>query len=434
MKKSTLRLAALAGVGALVISLPAGAATKKPAKKGGAKATTTAAPTTAAPTTAAPTTAGPTTIAKPADPLGTPTAAKGTPVKIGYFSDGNAPAIDNTADWKTATATVKYANEYLGGIGGHPIELIVCEGIQDPAVTADCGNKFVQKGVAAVMLNVSGQAGAVVKPIQDANIPIFAFATAAAEFVGYKYGFTLSNPVAGIAFFPAGIAAKNKFTRAAMMVIDVPGATGPAKALGVPVFQGAGVPKLDVVAIAPGTADMTPQVQAMLGADPQVVHIIGNPAFCLTAIKTLRDVNYKGVISMISNCLDEVTIKTLGDKLKGIQVSYAAGEDPKDPDTVILKAVINKYAKDQKLEGTGTDVGAYAVVIGFSRVMKAATGDITPASVIATIQSAPALPLPTIKGATFQCNGKQVPGIAVACTGAYATAVLDEKGKPTFAA
>jgi ABC-type branched-subunit amino acid transport system substrate-binding protein len=387
--------------------------------------------TTAAAASSTTAAASSTTAAASSDPLGTPNKATGSPVKIGYIYDGQSAAIDNREDGLMAAASVKYANDYLGGLGGHVIDLQLCDGKQDAGLTTDCSNQMVQKGVAAVLFNVSGQAGSIVKPLAAANIPIVAFSSADASLIADKTAFNLSNPIAGIAAFPATVAGKNKFTKSAMIVIDVPGATGPAKAVGVPAFQAAGS-TLDIVNIAPGTADMSPQVQAMLKKSPEMVHIIGNAVFCQSAIKALRDASYAGVITMISNCVDPATIKAIGAGLKGILVSYTAGEDPSNPDYKTYLAVKDKYAAGQTINVSGTPVGSFVVVDAFAKAMAKVTGDITPATVVSTLQGMDALPLPTVKGATFKCDGKAIPGIPIACTTGFATATLDATGKAVF--
>ena len=407
------------------------AATTAPATTATTAPATTATTKAGAATTAAATTAASTAPAV-ADPLGTKTAATGTPVKIGYVWSGVSAAIDNTEEFLAAQATFKYANDYLGGVAGHPIEVVPCATNEDAAIAADCGNQMVQKGVAAVLFNVNGQVSAWSKTVIAANIPIFAYASADATLLAPGVAaFTVSNPIAGLAAFPALLAKKNSFTKATVLVIDVPGATGPEKAIAPPTFAASGVPAVDIVPIAPGTADMSPDVQAALKTSPQLVHIIGNSAFCITAIKALRDASYKGTISMISNCLDASTIKSVGADLKGIQVSYSASEDPTDSDYATFKAILAKYAAGQKVTATASTPGSFSVVVGFARVMKGVTGDITPATVTAAIKAGPALPQPLIKGGTFKCDGKAVPGILPACTAEFVYATLDDKGAAT---
>ena len=66
--------------------------------------------------------------------LGEPNPATGDPIKIGFVTDGEAASFGCDED-RVATfeATVEYANEYLGGINGHPIELEHCSTEDTPA-------------------------------------------------------------------------------------------------------------------------------------------------------------------------------------------------------------------------------------------------------------------------------------------------------------
>jgi branched-chain amino acid transport system substrate-binding protein len=61
-------------------------------------------------------------------------------VAVGFISTGQTAAIDTTDEIKAAQAVVKYANQYLGGIGGRPIELTTCEEKGVPATAQDCAN------------------------------------------------------------------------------------------------------------------------------------------------------------------------------------------------------------------------------------------------------------------------------------------------------
>jgi branched-chain amino acid transport system substrate-binding protein len=68
--------------------------------------------------------------------------------------------------------------------------------------------------------------------------------------------------------------------------------------------------------------------------------------------------------------------------------------------------------------------------MSFSRLMRGAKVPITSASIIETIKTSPAVPMPTIKGAMAKCDGKAVPGIPAACTAGFVFGPLDGGGKP----
>ncbi|MDO8361919.1 MAG: ABC transporter substrate-binding protein [Actinomycetota bacterium] len=392
--------------------------------------TTTAAPTTEAGTDT--TEAGTDTTEGTADPLGEPNPADSSldAYKVGYMWSGVSAAVDNSSDLASAEATVQWINEFGGGIaGGHPLEIVECAG-SDAATAAACGSTMVESGVQIVLFNVIGDVATWATPVLAANIPIMAYSSADASlFVAPGRVFTLSNPIAGIGVMPIKLAMKLGVTKSAVVVIDVPGATGPVNAMVPPGFEAAGAGTVDIVPISPTAPDHASAIQVELQNSPGLVHIIGNPAFCSLTIRALKDAAYEGVISMISNCLDGPMKEQLGADLEGIYVSYSSGEDPTNPDVQLLIAILAKYSPDTV--PSGTPVGSFLVLEGFHRVMADFEGEFTSDAIAAHIAGHGPVPTPTIDGGTFKCDGTAVPGVAIACTGSFSYAQLDAAGEPT---
>ena len=351
-------------------------------------------------------------------------------IKLGYMWSGVSAAVDNTTDIESARATVEWINAYGGGLaGGHPVELVECAG-SDSATAAACGSEMVDSGVQVILFNVIGDVEPWATPALAANIPIFAFSSADKSlFTAPGRVFTLSNPIAGIAVVPALLAKTLGVTQSAVVTIDVPGASGPVKAMVPSSFETAGAGAVDIVTISPTAADHSSDIQVELQNNPGLVHIIGNPAFCSLTIRALRDADYTGEISMISNCLDAPMKEQLGADLEGIYVSYSSGEDPANADVALMTAILAKYAPDQVPHGTV--VGAFLVLEGFHRIMADFTGDWTSDNIAAHIAGHDAVPTPTIDGGTFKCDSTAVAIIPIACTAAFAYTVLDAAGEPT---
>nr|MDT0667320.1 hypothetical protein [Micromonospora sp. DSM 115978] len=70
------------------------------------------------------------------------------------------------------------------------------------------------------------------------------------------------------------------------VVIDVPAALNLLENVARAAFEEAGI-GYELDAIAPGTADKTPQMQTIASGDTGVVFIIGNDAFCISAMNGL---------------------------------------------------------------------------------------------------------------------------------------------------
>jgi len=339
--------------------------------------------------------------------LGTPKAASGTPVKIGFMSTGRTQTVDNSTEIKAAQATAAYANAYLGGLRGHPIELVTCEEKNVPANSQACGNTFVQDHVAAVDTGSPSQTDPMIQVVHPAGIPV-AFNVAASSLVLSTPGvFVWGNPLAAFGT-SAAYAREHKLTKAAVLVTDVPGASGPAKALEPIFFRNAGA-TADVVAIPPGTADMTPQIQA--AKHPDLFHVIGDPTFCASAIRAIRTIDPNASITAIDRCIGTDKGSSIPGGFKGVTISAQANIDPNDKEFQLFKAVIGKFGNG--LGTTATVASGYQGLLSLVRGVNAASGtDVTPAGITKALQSMPATPYPLGGGATFKCDGSALSAIS----------------------
>lgn len=362
-----------------------------------------------------------------ADVLGTANKATGTPVKVGLVSDGKSDTIDNTPEINAAKASAQYLNDYLGGIGGHPIDLEVCETHQTPAGATDCATKMVQANVVAVLYGVTGQGGSLFKGLEGSSIPLIALGSIDEDTLLKPGAFAIANLLASVIAGPAGVARSNGIKHAAVVVIDVPAASGPVTAIGSVFYKNAGV-DLDVVTVPPGTADMTPQIQAALAKDPGQFAIIGDSSFCTSAIKAIKTLAFTGPVVVVPECVDDNTAASIPGGYDGMTVvAWNSSSDHTTKDYELYSAVLDEYAGGSPKGGVAP--GGYMVVQAFAKVMDDVTGDITPAIVASTFSAMPAaLEFPFSGGTSFQCGTAPVAIAPNICTSAILSGKLDEKG------
>jgi branched-chain amino acid transport system substrate-binding protein len=376
-----------------------------------------------------PGTSGTSTSANTASALGTPNKATGTPITIGYISDGKGESVDNSNELAIAKATVQYVNDYLGGLAGHPITLDTCSTLSVAATATDCGLQMSNDHVPVVLNGVSGQAESFFKVLQSAKIPLVVDETTFNDILstpGAAYVFTngLGYSLAGA----AGVARDAGVKRAAVVSIDVPGAIGPLKAVGVKFYANAGV-KADIVGVPAGTADMTPQIQSEQANNPGLYALLGDPSFCTSALKALKTVGFTGTTVVIPNCIDASSQSAVPGGLKGIKVLSSIVSNPSDKDFELMQAIIDKYAKGTDPGGNGS-LG-FQTVLGFTKSMTGLTGDITSASITAAFAAMQPVALPLGGGIMLQCNGKQVTIAPNTCSSEVLSATYDANGLPT---
>ncbi|MCU4186356.1 ABC transporter substrate-binding protein [Acidiferrimicrobium sp. IK] len=369
--------------------------------------------------------------ASAASALGTPDAATGPTLTVGYITDGQNGSINNLSEIPAAQAAVSYINGYLGGVGaGHDVlKLDVCNDQDTPSGATNCANQMITAKVPIVLNNTSGQDGGIYSALVAGNVPMMTYQTAVAAQLTGKLSYVLSNGVASSFAAPAALAKQLGAKQAAIFGIDVPAVTGPAKQLDPLFFKNAGLP-IDVVPIAPGTADMTPQVQAEISKGTNFIEVLGDVSFCTSALKAMKTLNYSGTISIIAQCQDAGSYKGIPGGYAGVYETTVASTLPSDPDVKIYEAAMSKYANGTPPFANGVTQGGFAVVLGFARATKSLSGTPTPASIEAAITGMAPATMPFGAGGTFQCNGKQLAIAPDVCSSGALSAKLDTQGNP----
>jgi branched-chain amino acid transport system substrate-binding protein len=382
------------------------------------------------PTTAS---AGPATTASTASLLGPAAPATGTPVKIGLITNGGqCNGCSNGDDEPVARATVEWLNAHMKGLAGHPITLDVCVDANDPGKTTDCANQMIRDNVAAVVVGASGVVGTTWNVLHNAKIPLITNSTTNTPMLDDTQStFVLNDPGANTVAFPIGVAKQAGAKKVSVIVVDVPAATDIYKA-GKAQFTQAGL-DVQIVPVALGTADMTPQAQQVVSNNPDgVVMIVGQDSFCIPAIQGLESLGFHGTIATISYCVTDAMRKAIpSNVVKGIQLSSIAPiNDNSNPMMQQYAAVLDTYAKGKNIDPNGSvGIGTYQAVAALSTGTAGLTGAVTPASVttaLKTMQNAKLLP----SGLYFRCNGNAVPSEPGACSAGVLAATLDSKGYP----
>jgi branched-chain amino acid transport system substrate-binding protein len=365
------------------------------------------------------------------DVLGPVDEASGTPVRIGFISDGQNESTDQSIDFDVADATVEWLNTHRGGIAGRPIELVTCEAKLDPAVGTDCANQMVEEGVPAVVVSTTGVVENVWQPIHGAGIPTMWFAAQGDTVLSdTESTFTVSDPTAGVVGVPIGVATANGEDKVTAVVIDVPAALDTFEGAGAAAFEEAGI-ELELVKIPPGTPDMTPQLNPVAAGDPGVVHVLGNDAFCIAAFQALDAAAFDGPVTAITQCITDATRDALsGDALEGIAVGATSPVDADDETDELYRTVMETFG-DGIDTSRATGHGTFTAVAGFGAAVEGISGEITPESVTAAIKAMPETELPNTAGLTFQCNGEQKPDQPAVCTSGSLVTTLDADGNPT---
>jgi branched-chain amino acid transport system substrate-binding protein len=366
------------------------------------------------------------------DVLGPEDPASGEPVRIGMVSDGELGFTDNTDEIRAAEATAEYWNTHRAGVGGRPVEVVPCETRGDPATATDCANQLVEQDVVAVALSQSAVADNVWEPLNAAGVPTLWFQTSSqGATTDTQSSFVMINPLTGLFGLPVSVAESEEADRIAFVVIDVPQARQGLEGLGPTILGNAGL-EFDIIPIAPGTADMTAQMQQVAASGAGVVQITGNDAFCIAAFNGLNAVGYDGAVTAVSQCITDATRESVpGEVLEGTYIAstMALGAE-EDEAYQRYQAVIETYG-DVEDPTNATGMGGYVAMASLLTSLAEISGDVTPQTVIEAIKAMPESDYPGASGMTFQCGGSAIDMLPAVCSNQNLRTTLDAEGNPT---
>jgi branched-chain amino acid transport system substrate-binding protein len=357
-------------------------------------------------------------------PPGGKRAATGAPVKVGMINDEGGTA----ASWPEirigAQAAFAYATAYLGGIAGRPLQLDVCESKGTSASSAACANQMIADHVVAVLHGIDSDAGATAQTLMNAGIPVIATAPSSSQEELGQLSFSLTGGATAFMAAMAQYMQEQHYTSSVLFAENAPG--GAALYTAVAGFtQKLGV-RTKVVLVAPGTADLTPQMDAAVAQHADFYWMTGDAGTCLSFLRAYRAAGSPGHFGLIGQCtVPQVlsAVSVAGAIAPGYALPLASGHEPE-----LYRAVLATYAPGTSPAGTAY-VG-YTMALGLVRALHEMTGPVTPQTVAAQLRKAKDVPLPTAPGVTFTCNGQQVPPFPAPCSDTVLITQLDAQGNP----
>ena len=358
--------------------------------------------------------------------LGTPRPASGSAVTLGMISDGGSGTV-GTAPLveQGAKAAVAYENEYGDGLEGHKIDLYICENQETPAGGQACANDMVQQGVAAVIEPFTGQGQTEVPTIVKAGIPYITMSGGSTAELTTPGAFALQGGFPAILGAMAMQAKQEGYKKVALLVANVPSVVQATEGLGGIVFKAAGV-GLQVVAVNPGTADMTPQLESAVSGGASAVGEAGDVTFCSSFLRAYAALGLHLPRYVVATCLDPSILNSpsLDKVMKGSWLAGAgtasAGND------AFYAAIVHRYAPkvNPNPNASANDLAGMLPVLSLADIMKGSAQPVTALGILRQTEAARDVVLPMFGTLTFTCNGTAIPLLKSVCSSTAAVGVL----------
>ena len=363
------------------------------------------------------TSSSPTTSASTAaSALGAPHPATGPAVSVGIIVDGGSGTI-GTAPLvqQGAQMAVAYANAYKDGLDGHKITLVVCQNQATPAGGQACANQMVQDKVIAVAVPFTGQGATEVPTITKAGIPYITLSGASTQELTTPGAYDLTGGYPATLGAYALSAKAHGYSKFAMLVSNVPAAIQGAQVFGSLVFKNAGV-GYKVIPVNPGTADVTPQLQAAASWGAKAIGLTGDVTLCSSFLKGYQTLGLSQPKYLLTTCLDPSILGTLGAVMGGSYIATTSNSSAADD--ALYAAITRQYAPSVN-PNPNTSAGQASgliPVLSLLNIMAGYQGPVTAAAVKAQLALSAPRTVPFSGGITFACDGTAIPLLPSVCS------------------
>jgi branched-chain amino acid transport system substrate-binding protein len=347
--------------------------------------------------------------------LGPVDRAAGSPVGIGLFNVEGGP-VSLPAVGDAAVAAADYANEHLGGLGGHPLQVVRCADKGDGASAAACADLFVRERVAAVVAGQPASADQIVPVVLKAGIPWVGSSPSAASEIGSSEPFFFGSGFVGTLAAWAQYSEDLGYRTVTLYGADNPQLVASVQAVGKPLFDKVGV-ALKVVTVAPGGPEATLEVAEGLQSRPDAVIVVADTSVCQSILAALHTAGATQPKLVNSACVGQSVIAAVGESVIDNAVVFTIGDPSGNTqESQLYRAVMAQYAPS--VDPTGITPTGYLSMLGFVRAVNAGglAGEVTPDAVRAAIRAARDVPRPIGDSGTFSCDRSAIPTALVKAT------------------
>jgi branched-chain amino acid transport system substrate-binding protein len=362
--------------------------------------------------------------------LGTPDAAKGSPVVFGVLNLQSGP-VTFPEVLLAEQAAVSYVNAYKGGIGGHPIKLVSCSTDGSPATSAQCANQILDQHPVAILGAADTGAPGAIPVWQRAGLAYLGGVPFTPVEQNYKNAVIFSS-VSTADNAAASVYAAKQLGAKSAAVIYTSDTQGTSVAVNViePTMKNAGITKITPISIAPTASDVSSAVATAMGAKPDVIYI-NAPAACPNILSSLKQLGNTAKIMGIDPCTSPPAIKGANGGAEGLYfASPVLDPSANTADTKLYLAALKKYAPASIALDSLAAIGFQSVMDVQSALGKFTTADLTESKILAAFTSGSNHT--NFMGHPYTCDGNQLPGATAVCN-AYEQIRVVKNGAPTVA-
>jgi branched-chain amino acid transport system substrate-binding protein len=359
----------------------------------------------------------------------TPADTSLAPIKLGMINQEDTPVGSYAEVRASVEAAAAWVNAELGGVEGHPVEIVPCVTTFDPERSRACAQELVQAGVVAFVGGVDVTSDGSYPVIEQNGLASFGGIPANLVEQRSPNAFFFSGGDAGaLAGFMAH-AAENGRTRVALAYAsEVDSFEVAARDYGAAVGESLGMD----VALVPFSilaTDYRPVIAEAQAQDAEALMVLAATAACVPVMQAAAELDLTAQLYLTGACAGSETIDAAGETAVGVVWNAEGSFDRTDTEGQLFFDVIERYAVEPAV-GAGT-VGFRGFMNLYGLLLEAGADDATSESLARLARSA--VDRPSFWGHPYTCDGRQVPGLQALCAPQQVLFELREVGGEFYA-
>jgi branched-chain amino acid transport system substrate-binding protein len=351
----------------------------------------------------------------------TSVVASGEPIVLGMVNQENTPVGSFPELSGAVRAAAAFVNNELGGIGGRPVEVQVCNTNFSAEGSTACGQRFAEAGVPAVLggIDVFGNA---IDVLEANGVPYVGGIPVSAQSARSSTSFQWSGGTWGATIAFADYAAT---TLEADVVAIVYGEFGPiadSANYGRTVLESRGV-DARLIPYPILTTDLTSPMTAAAAADPDAVIVLGADTGCKAAFDAVAVVGIAAPVFYTGACASPAIIASVpAASTDGatFNVENPVQADTSSTDFELYVRVLDAYGDGLNPIGASTVtfrsfMNLFAVLVGLADSRDGrADGSLDAAAVTGALRAQ--RDVPSFMGHPYTCDGEQLIGLPAMCS------------------
>jgi branched-chain amino acid transport system substrate-binding protein len=352
-------------------------------------------------------------------------APSGAPVTVGVIYTANNQGNNEPGIPAGANAAADYINKELGGVNGHPVKVLACNGMNAPENDTACATRFVNSGAVDVV-GLDGLWGSNGQPIvAKAGIINQTTPLSAGEFAGATSFPFDGGPLAGAGAVASYVLSKG-WKSVACVYLDLASIKPSCDQSFAGPLQAAGV-KYVSVAVPPTATDYAQYAQAATVNKPQAILMLQGPS---QNARFVQAASQLGITTQYfaPNITAQPSYFNVGALANGTIFYFPTRvwTDTTDQDIKTFVAAMQKYAPGAAVNAA--TLQGFAGVMNIQRLGAKMSGGLTAASFAAALKHVS--DFQSFAGPVLNASD-HLPGLAnVYLTGAYLYTYSDGKFTP----